>query len=113
MTCGCGKDHADQSGHGWPDPKPGQIALSGTITCNNAEQLKTVLEQAPKHVALSRQEPGCLFFEINQTDDPMVWSVEELYEDQAGLDAHKKRLAASEWASKTTELTRDIHRIDG
>lgn len=113
MSCACGKNHPPEAGHGRPAPSRGQIALSGKIICTNADQLKIVLEYLPEHIALSREEPGCLYFDITQTDDPLIWQVEELYTDETALKAHKNRLATSTWASKSTAIKRDIHRIDG
>ncbi|WBU52329.1 putative quinol monooxygenase [Paracoccus sp. SCSIO 75233] len=113
MTCSCGQNHAPSASLNRPAPAPGQIALSGRLICVDSSQLLIVLSHLSDHIAASRAEPGCLFFDIAQTDDPLIWQVEELYEDEAALKAHKARTAASIWAEKTAALTRDIHRIDG
>ena len=113
MSCSCGETHAPGPGAQRPAPSPGQVAISGRLSCSDANQLKTLLEYLPSHIALSRAEPGCLFFDIAQTDDPLIWQVEELYADEAALDAHKARTAASIWADKSAGITRDLHRIEG
>ena len=111
MTCHC-CNSAPAKGH-YAAPRPGQVALSGLLVCADLEQLKIVLDYLPAHIAASRAEPGCLFFDITQSDDPLIWRVEELYTDESALQAHKARTKASLWAEKSAALTRDIHRIDG
>ncbi|MBA4490018.1 putative quinol monooxygenase [Paracoccus sp. S1E-3] len=111
MTCPC-CNAAPGKGH-YAAPRPGQVALSGLLICADLDQLKIVLDHLRAHIAASRAEPGCLFFDITQSDDPLIWRVEELYTDEAALAAHKARTKASLWAEKTAALTRDIHRIDG
>ena len=113
MRCSCGHDHSHAAGHARPAPMPGQIALSGHIYCADAQQLKIVLDHLPEHVALSRAEPGCLYFAIDQTVDPMIWQIEELFADQAALDAHNARMATSTWPQVSKALKREIQRIDG
>ena len=113
MSCSCGHDHSPKTHLGRPDPAPGQVALSVRLICADAAQLATVLEYLPDHIALSQAEPGCLFFEAAQTGDPLIWQIEELYTDEAALDAHRARNQASIWAEKSSALAREIQRIDG
>lgn len=113
MNCTCGHDHSAPTNLGRPEPKPGQIALSVKLICADMEQMKIALNHLPEHVALSRAEPGCLFFATAQSDDPLIWQIEELYADEAALDAHKERLASSTWAKVSAQLKREIERIDG
>ena len=109
MTCPC----CNTARHTRPAPAPGQVALSGLLICADLAQLKIVLDHVARHIAASRAEPGCLFFDISQSDDPLIWRVEELYTSEDALQAHKARTKASLWAEKTAMLTRDIHQIDG
>jgi quinol monooxygenase YgiN len=111
MSCHC-CNPASPKGH-YAAPRPGQVALSGLLICADLDQLKIVLEYVPAHIAASRAEPGCLFFDITQSDDPLIWRVEELFASEAALAAHTARTKASLWAEKSAALTRDIHRIDG
>lgn len=87
--------------------------MSGHIYCATPQELAIALEHLPEHVALSRAEPGCLYFSIDQTADPMVWQVEELFADAAAFDAHKARVAGAIWSTVSATLRRDIQRIDG
>ena len=70
-----------------------------------------VLAHVQDHVAASRAEPGCLYFAISQSDDPLVWLVEELFADEAALASHRARVADSEWAAATAQITRDIRQF--
>ena len=112
MTCACGNHHGPSASRGRPAPTGAQVALSGRLRCADAAELMAVLAHLADHVAASRAEPGCLHFDIAQTDDPLVWQVEELFADEAALKAHKARTMASPWADATAGIAREIHRID-
>lgn len=109
-ACTCGHHHARQS-CGRPEPTGAEVALSGQITCTDMGQLMVLLAHLQPHVAASRAEPGCLYFEIAQTDDPLVWRVEELFRDRAALEAHRARTRQSAWWTATSGIARDIHEI--
>lgn len=50
------------------------------------------------NAAASRQEPGCLRFEVSrQLDDAPVFALAELYQDQAAVDAHYASAHFAEW----------------
>lgn len=113
MSCSCGQHHtAHSAANGRAAPVGRQIALSGVLRCADTAELMAVLTHLPTHLAASRAEPGCLHFDIAQTDDPLVWQVEELFADEPALAAHKARTMASPWAAATQQIARDIHRID-
>lgn len=109
-ACGCGHPHQTDR-HDRPLPVNGQVARSGFITCADPAQLMTLLMHVESHVATSRAEPGCLHFEIAQTDDPLVWRVEELFRDAAALAAHRQRTAQSSWAAATAAIAHDIRDV--
>lgn len=108
-ACGCGHHHDHASAR--PAPVGSQVGRSGHITCADPGQLMALLMHVEAHVAASRAEPGCLHFEIAQTDDPLVWRVEELFRDAAALAAHRQRTAASPWAAATAGIARDLHDV--
>ncbi|WP_338723713.1 antibiotic biosynthesis monooxygenase [Devosia sp. XK-2] len=85
----------------------GQVRLSGTLICASQDECEIVRRHLAEHVRLTREEPGCLSFEVTQTEDPLIWRVEELFADQAAFDAHQVRTKASEWANKTMFIRRD------
>lgn len=110
-ACACGCGHHDHATSTRPVPVGNQVGRSGHITCADPAQLMTLLMHVEEHVAASRAEPGCLHFEIAQTDDPLVWRVEELFRDAAALVAHRQRTAASPWAAATAGIARDLHDV--
>lgn len=108
--CACGHHH-HEPGCGRPEPTGAQVALSGRLICTGPAELMAVLSHVEDHVAASRAEPGCLYFTISQTEDPLVWRVEELFRDDEAYAAHRVRVAGSAWAAATAGIARDIHRI--
>ena len=112
MDCACGHHHAataDLSGTPVPLTDP-PIALHGRLICADMGQLMTALARLPDHVAASRAEPGCLRFDIAQSDDPLVWTLSEVFVDAAAFAAHQARTADSPWGRDSRAMTRDFHR---
>ena len=86
------------------------INLQGYLRCT-PEQAETVRRALPEHIRLSREEPGCEFFDIKETA-PGVFAVEERFADEAALSAHQGRTRASDWWRQTSDIPRDIRRVD-
>ncbi len=84
------------------------IHLTGTLTCNSADDLKIVKTYLPEHIRLSREEPGCLTFSVTQTANPLVWQLDETYVDQAAFEAHQTRNRASVWWQVSQNLVRNF-----
>jgi quinol monooxygenase YgiN len=87
------------------------IRLTGTLICSSEAERALVRQFLPEHIRLTRQEPGCLSFEVTQSADPLIWTVEECFTDQAAFDAHQTRTKASEWARQTAAIRRDYRII--
>lgn len=85
----------------------GKVALSGKLICASSDEARLIRQFLPEHVRMTRLEPGCLSFEVTETDDPLVWLVEELFADPAAFEAHQVRTKASEWARETAAIRRD------
>jgi len=52
-------------------------------------QEETIRRVIEKMTPLSRQEPGCLFYQAqHSTDDPRLFFLYEQYRDAAGYEAH-------------------------
>ncbi|QKT07969.1 antibiotic biosynthesis monooxygenase [Gordonia sp. X0973] len=83
-----------------------EIVLSGVRICADDEQVAVVQEQLPRHIELTRAEPGCLEFSVLQTDDPLVWQVDERFADETAFDAHQRRVAESDWGRVTVGIER-------
>lgn len=82
------------------------IRLSGQLVCKTAAEARIVAVHLPGHVDRTRSEPGCLAFSVTPTDDPLVWSVEEEFEDRAAFELHQQRVAESEWGLATAGIER-------
>lgn len=61
----------------------------------------------PRHIELTRAEAGCLRFDVEPTDDPLVWTVPEEFASRPAFDAHPERVQASEWGRATAGITHD------
>ena len=84
------------------------IRLRGQLRCLTDADAAAVFNHRVDHIRLSRAEPGCLMFEIEPTDDPMVWEVMEAFRDRAAFDAHQARTRESRWFSATRGALRDF-----
>ena len=83
------------------------IKLTGRLICKNREETALVRRYLPEHIRLTKEEAGCLAFEVRETDDPLIWSVEELFTSQETFDAHQVRTKASTWGTETRAIARE------
>ena len=83
------------------------VTLQGTLVCSNEAEAAVVRRHLPQHVFLTRQEPGCLSFEVEASENPLVFHVAERFVDRAAFQAHQARAAASEWGRAITKIERD------
>lgn len=88
------------------------VHLSGKVICADEQQVALIAAHLPEHIRLSRAEPGCLSFEVRQSEDPLIWSVEESFTDQTAFDAHQTRTKASPWFAATGHIRR-VYQITG
>lgn len=113
MSCTCCGTHApaptDTRGTAVTLARP-LIAVEGQLTCADMGQMLTALDLLPRHVELSRAEPGCLRFDIAQSDNPLVWQLDEIFADEAAFAAHQARGADSQWGRASQDISRDLHR---
>ena len=62
--------------------------VAATYTCKPGEA-DAVLADLEAMAPLSRQEPGCAFYQAHRSpDDPLVFFLYEQYHDEAGYQAH-------------------------
>lgn len=112
MSCSCGHHDApapDTTGQPVA-ATPTPVALHGRLICTDMAQMLLALDLLPDHSAASRAEPGCLRFEVAQSDDPMVWTLSEVFADEAAFAAHQARAADSRWGRESRDMIRDFHR---
>jgi len=84
------------------------IRLRGQLRCLTDDQAIAVRTHRAEHERRSRAEPGCLSFEVSDTDDPMVFEVMEAFADRESFDAHQTRTRESRWFSATRSVLRDF-----
>jgi quinol monooxygenase YgiN len=82
------------------------IRLTGALVCRNLDEVRRVAEHLPEHIRLTRAEPGCLAFNVTPTTDPLIWRVEEHFEDEVVFTTHQARGASSEWGQVTAGIER-------
>jgi len=88
------------------------IRVTGTLTCATADDAALVQAHLHEHIRQSRAEPGCLTFNVDPTDDPLVWRLDESFADRADFRAHQARTHTSDWFRATAHLKRDF-RVTG
>ncbi len=103
--CTCGA-HATDPDDPHAQRRPGEVSLTGKLACRDMAQMMAVLDHAPDHVAASRAEPGCIRFDLVQTDDPLVFAVAERFRSPAAFRAHQTRSRASAWGQATADIER-------
>jgi quinol monooxygenase YgiN len=84
------------------------IHVTGTLTCSTATEADVVRRFLPEHIRLSRAEPGCLTFNVDPTEDPLVWRLDESFADKAAFNAHGDRTRSSAWFAATAGLARNF-----
>ncbi|GAA4189934.1 antibiotic biosynthesis monooxygenase [Microbacterium oryzae] len=82
------------------------VRLTGRLVCKNEVESRLVAEHLPRHVALTRTEPGCLAFAVTPSSDPLVWDVDEQFADEPAFRMHQERVASSEWGRATAGIER-------
>ena len=84
------------------------LTLTGSLICQSAQDSAIVARFLPGHIELSRAEPGCLWFRVHQSDDPLIWTLDEGFIDAAAFAAHQARTRASVWWDATQHIRRDF-----
>ena len=90
----------------------GEIRLTGALVCANEDQTAVVTAHLPQHIALTRAESGCLFFDVTPASDPLTWTVEERFATEDAFHSHQERVAASDWGRLTAGIERR-YAVDG
>lgn len=83
------------------------ITLRGVLRCKTQAEVALVHRLLPDHIRATRAEAGCLSFQVTETDDPMVWTVEEAFLDRAAFEAHQACAKSSPWGESTAHIARD------
>lgn len=84
-----------------------KIRLTGYIQVPE-DRLSDVRAGLVDHIRLTRQEPGCISFEVTENPDILGrFDVAESFTDKTAFDAHQARTKASPWAEITAGIPRE------
>lgn len=70
------------------------IYINVVLTVKDSNDIAEIQSLLSEQCRLSRQEPGCLRFEVYHSQtDPKVFLLNEHWADQPSIDAHRKATA--------------------
>ena len=83
-----------------------KVTLQGYVIAPKSD-LSGVLQALPEHIRLTRAEPGCIVFRVEQdTTNPLRFSVYEEFESRAAFEAHQARIVGTNWEKASKNLTK-------
>lgn len=83
-----------------------KVILKGQLRIPD-DDLTAVLDALPEHTALTKKEPGCLVFEVNQlSENANILEVYEEYKSREAFTHHQERTRASSWWDITQHCER-------
>ena len=89
-----------------------KIILKGTILVPDAD-LEIVRKELIIHTELTRQESGCLIFEVSQdNNNANKFTVYEEFVSKSAFASHQQRVKTSNWGKVTKRVERHYQVID-
>jgi autoinducer 2-degrading protein len=83
-----------------------KVILKGHIIVPSAE-LTAVKNELPTHIALTKQESGCLVFEVSQDSENVnKFNVHEEFTNRESFSSHQDRVGKSKWGSVSVNVAR-------
>lgn len=83
-----------------------KVVLRGFIVVLDTD-LEHVKNELVNHIKLTKQEQGCLCFEVTQDEhDKNIFHVYEEFSSQEAFNFHQKRVQESSWGKATTNVQR-------
>ena len=83
-----------------------KLILKGYIVVAE-EDLAAVEAALPEHTELTRQESGCLKFEVTQdSENKNIFNVHEEFVDSDAFQAHKERMKNTKWVAAAANAER-------
>lgn len=71
------------------------------------QDLSAVQAELPTHIELTRQEEGCLVFQVTQDlENNNVFNVYEEFVDSVAYEAHQARVKKSNWGKVAVNVER-------
>lgn len=85
----------------------GSFRLEGHIDVP-ADRVVKVSEALKEHIRLTREEEGCVFFNVDACSDiEGRFLVSEAFKDEAAFNAHQVKAGNSTWAEASKGVPRD------
>lgn len=76
-----------------------RVSLQGYILVP-PEDLTAVRQALPLHISLTRQEAGCILFEVTESHQQTGrFDVHEQFVDRPAFEAHQARVKNSDWGA--------------
>ncbi|HEX5678247.1 MAG TPA: putative quinol monooxygenase [Alcanivorax sp.] len=83
-----------------------KVILTGRIIVPDSD-FKSVIAALPTHIDLSRNEKGCLRFDVTQSaEDKNIFNVYEEFIDDAAFQRHQSRVRSSVWGDVAANAER-------
>ena len=84
-----------------------KVTLKGYIEIPTKD-LTVVLEELPKHIALTLSEPGCTIFSVARDETHKNrFNVHEEFTDQSSFEFHQERVKHSHWGKVSKNVKRN------
>lgn len=89
-----------------------KVILKGYILVSDSD-LPAVEVELPNHVELTRNETGCLIFEVSQDREKRNrFNVYEEFSNREAFESHQQRTRNSKWGEITANVERH-YKIEG
>ena len=84
-----------------------KVILKGYVIVPDSE-LTAVQNELTTHIELTRQETGCLIFEVSQDEENLNrFNVYEEFTDQNSFADHQDRVSKSKWGVVSANIERN------
>ncbi len=89
-----------------------KVTLQGHIIVPESD-LSAVKEALIEHIRLTRQEEGCLRFDVSPDDEsPTRFNVYEEFVDRNAFEDHQRRIVGTSWERATINVARH-YQVEG
>jgi len=94
------------------EPEMSKVILEGYVIASDSN-LSAIKRELSNHIQLTRQEEGCLVFEVTQDNKNVNrFNVYEEFISQDAFEAHQRRLSSSEWGKVSSNLEKHYKTSD-
>jgi quinol monooxygenase YgiN len=86
------------------EPRLSKVILEGYVLVSDSD-LAAVKRELPNHINLTRQEKGCIVFEVSQDNESINrFNVYEEFVSKDAFKLHQQRLSSTEWGKVSSRL---------